>query len=100
MPEAREFHARSSADKANPDFKRSLALRPVRGLREIHIHSDSAAFTPSDRYAAYPADKPVSPHDLVATMYHALGVPHDDVLHGSLNRPRYIRADRAIEDAF
>ena len=54
----------------------------------------------SDRHAAYPADKPTSPHDLVATMYHALGVPHDAVLHDSLNRPHRIHAGRAIEDVF
>ncbi len=54
----------------------------------------------SDRHAAYPADKPTSPHDLVATMYHALGVPHDAVLHDSQNRPHHIRAGRAIEDVF
>ena len=54
----------------------------------------------SDRHAAYPADKPTSPHDLVATMYHALGVPADAVLHDSLNRPHRIHAGRAIEDVF
>ena len=54
----------------------------------------------SDQHAAYPADKPVSPHDLVATMYHALGVPADTVLHDSQNRPHHIRAGRAIEELF
>ena len=57
-------------------------------------------FGASDHHAAYPADKPTSPHDLVATMYHALGVPHDAVLHDSLNRPHRIHAGRAIEDLF
>ena len=57
-------------------------------------------FGASDQHAAYPADKPVSPHDLVATMYHALGVPADTVLHDSQNRPHHIRAGRAIEELF
>ena len=57
-------------------------------------------FGASDQHAAYPADKPVSPHDLVATMYHALGVPADTVLHDSQNRPHRIRAGRAIEELF
>lgn len=28
----------------------------------------------SDRIAAYPADRPVYPEDLAATVYHALGI--------------------------
>ena len=35
----------------------------------------------SDRIGAYPADKPVSPADLTATIYHCLGVdPHTEIL--------------------
>ncbi|MEK6258854.1 MAG: DUF1501 domain-containing protein [Planctomycetota bacterium] len=57
-------------------------------------------FGASDQHAAYPADKPVSPHDLVATMYHALGIPSDAVLYDSLNRPHRVRAGRSIEELF
>jgi uncharacterized protein DUF1501 len=57
-------------------------------------------FGASDRHAAYPADKPVSPHDLVATMYHALGVRADAVLHDALNRPHRIYGGRSIDDLF
>ncbi len=57
-------------------------------------------FGASDRHAEFPADSPVSPHDLVATMYHALGVPADAVLHDSLNRPHQVRAGRAIDALF
>jgi len=57
-------------------------------------------FGASDRHAAYPADKPVSPHDLVATMYHALGVSADAILHDSLNRPHRIHSGRVIEELF
>jgi hypothetical protein len=35
----------------------------------------------SDRLAAYPAENPVSPADLTATIYHALGVAPDLTLH-------------------
>lgn len=41
----------------------------------------------SDRYAAYPASNPVAPVDLVATVYHALGVPAELALHDSQGRP-------------
>jgi hypothetical protein len=41
----------------------------------------------SDRVAAYPATAPVSPSDLAATIYHALGIdPHTD-LRDPLGRP-------------
>ena len=57
-------------------------------------------FGASDQHAAYPADKPVSPHDLVATMYHSLGVASDAVLHDSLNRPHRIYDGRVIGELF
>jgi uncharacterized protein (DUF1501 family) len=41
----------------------------------------------SDRHAAYPARDPVRPVDLVATIYHLLGVPPNLELRDSLNRP-------------
>ena len=57
-------------------------------------------FGASDQHAAYPADKPVSPHDLVATMYHSLGVASEAVLHDSLNRPHRIHDGRVIGELF
>jgi uncharacterized protein (DUF1501 family) len=44
----------------------------------------------SDRHAAYPAVNPVAPVDLLATVYHCLGVPPETVLHDSTNRPQII----------
>lgn len=41
----------------------------------------------SDRHAAYPVSNPVKPVDLVATLYHQMGVPRDLELLDSLNRP-------------
>jgi hypothetical protein len=41
----------------------------------------------SDRYAAYPATNPVSPTDLVATIYHCLGVDPQMTIRDKLNRP-------------
>jgi hypothetical protein len=41
----------------------------------------------SDRHAAYPASNPVAPVDLMATAYHCLGVPTEQTLYDSQNRP-------------
>jgi arylsulfatase A-like enzyme len=41
----------------------------------------------SDRRGAYPADLPVTPPDLAATVLHLLGVPHDVEVRDRLNRP-------------
>lgn len=45
-------------------------------------------FGASDRYAAYPQNLPVHPYDLLATLYHALGIDRDTEYHDHLNRPR------------
>jgi len=41
----------------------------------------------SDRQAAYPKDRPVSPGDLVSTVYHLLGLEHDRTVPDQLGRP-------------
>ncbi len=41
----------------------------------------------SDAQAAYVKDHPVAPEDLLATMYHALGVPLDGEIRDRQNRP-------------
>ena len=41
----------------------------------------------SDATGAYPAATPLIPGDIIATMYHALGVPHDGLIYDPLNRP-------------
>ena len=41
----------------------------------------------SDRYAAYPATNPVSPTDIVATVYHCLGVDPQMLIRDKLDRP-------------
>ena len=44
----------------------------------------------SDADAAYPAENPVSPEDLRATMFHALGIPPDAEIRDSQGRPQPI----------
>jgi hypothetical protein len=41
----------------------------------------------TDKQAGDVADRPVSPKDLLATMYHLLGIDHHTLLHDRQNRP-------------
>ncbi len=41
----------------------------------------------SDKDAAYPIEKPVTPEDLAATIYHALGIDHELRVPNAENRP-------------
>ena len=47
-------------------------------------------FGKSDKQAAYPLDEPVTPGDLSATMFHALGIPADTHFEDLTNRPSRI----------
>jgi len=47
-------------------------------------------FGASDRHGAYPASDPIRPHDLTATIYHLLGIPHQGVFHDRANRPQLL----------
>jgi hypothetical protein len=42
----------------------------------------------SDRHGAYPQRQPVHPYDLIATIYHALGIDSATEYRDTLNRPR------------
>ena len=44
----------------------------------------------SDAIGAYPARLPCAPHDLHATVFHALGIPLLSELQDQLDRPRYL----------
>lgn len=54
----------------------------------------------SDRQAAYPAENPVTPSDLIATVYHALGVPESQTVPDISGRPVFVRPSKAIEELF
>ena len=41
----------------------------------------------SDSIGAYPAESPLVPGDVIATLYQALGIPTDTLLHDNLGRP-------------
>ncbi|MEX2121882.1 MAG: DUF1501 domain-containing protein [Pirellulales bacterium] len=54
----------------------------------------------SDKQAAYPAGHPVSPEDVIATMYHALGVSPATTILDRENRPHRICEGRPITAIF
>ena len=47
-------------------------------------------FGASDRNGAYPASDPIRPHDLTATIYHLLGIPHHGAFRDRANRPQLL----------
>jgi len=51
----------------------------------------------SDRIGAYPADLPVTPGDLMATIYHCLGVDPGTVIHDQSGRPIYLTTGAPIQ---
>jgi hypothetical protein len=57
-------------------------------------------FGKSDRFAAYPAANPVGPADLVATIYHALGIESDVVANDLQGRPVTLCLGSAIRPLF
>jgi hypothetical protein len=56
------------------------------GIRGGQVHGSS------DKIAAYPASDPVAPEDLVATLYHCLGVDPRALIHDQQGRP-FVLAD-------
>ncbi len=52
----------------------------------------------SDKDGAHPADKPVKPDDLAATMYHLLGIPSDTEVRDSLGRPLPISYGKVVHE--
>jgi uncharacterized protein (DUF1501 family) len=55
-------------------------------------------FGASDREAAYPASQPVTPEDIAATIYHALGLPPETQIRDQFNRPHALATGRVIEE--
>ena len=54
------------------------------------------AYGKSDKQAAFPAESPVAPRDLIATVYHLLGVPEEQMVMDSGGRPQFVRPGKAI----
>ncbi len=54
----------------------------------------------SDAHAAYPKSNPVAPEDVIATMYHALGIDHDRLIYDRERRPHKITEGRPLVELF
>lgn len=52
----------------------------------------------SDKSAAYPAADPVAPADLIATIYHTLGIAETQTVPDPNGRPVFIRPGKVISD--
>ena len=53
----------------------------------------------SDKQASDVADRPISPKDLLATMYHLLGIDHHKMVHDAVGRPLPLVEGRVIGEA-
>ncbi|HVJ84748.1 MAG TPA: DUF1501 domain-containing protein, partial [Caulifigura sp.] len=51
----------------------------------------------SDKFAAAPASNPTTPADLVATIYHCLGINPETQIHDLLQRPHPLSTGKVIE---
>lgn len=58
------------------------------------------AYGKTDRVAAYPTENPVSPEDILATMYHGLGIRPDSEVHDREGRPVRICDGRPVTALF
>jgi hypothetical protein len=59
-----------------------------------------AVYGQSDAIGAYPKDNPVTPEDVAATIYHALGFSPETRIHDAANRPHSIALGEPIEALF
>ncbi len=64
------------------------------GIRGGLVHGGS------DRDARYPEQSPVSPHDLAASVLHALGIARDETLMDRTGRPHYLYGGQPIVSVF
>lgn len=53
----------------------------------------------SDRHGGDVADRPISPKDLLATMYHLLGINHQMLVHDTLGRPLPLVEGEVVHEA-
>lgn len=59
-----------------------------------------AVYGTSDEFAAYPASNPVTPEDIAATIYYALGIDPSTRINDSLGRPHSVALGEPIVDLF
>lgn len=95
-PRLGQITSSAGADAAGRDhwphcYTVALAGGGVRG---------GAVYGASDRFAAYPARDPVTPEDIAATIYTALGIEPETRIYDSLDRPHTVALGKPITALF
>ena len=54
----------------------------------------------SDAHAAYPSDQPVSPEDIAATIYYALGIDPESQIVDPLGQPHTLALGKPLTRLF
>ncbi len=52
----------------------------------------------SDKWAAVPAERPVSPKDILATIYHLLGIDHHQTITDRIGRPLPLVEGQVVQE--
>lgn len=60
------------------------------GMKRGYVHGKS------DKTASAPLEHPVHPTELLATIYHAVGIKPDTIVHNHLNQPRELVKGEAV----
>ncbi len=77
-----------------PDAKTTAPLLADAGLQ------GGAIYCSSDKHAAFPKSNPVSPGDLAATIFHALGIDHSTRVYNQAGQPHHLALGQLITDIF
>lgn len=64
------------------------------GIKRGYIHGKS------DKTASAPAENPVHPAELLATIYHSFGIDPETIVHNHLNQPRELVKAKAVTQLF
>jgi hypothetical protein len=85
-----KINARGGRDHWGHVFSVALAGGGIRGGRIVGA---------SDRNGAQPKERPVQPQDVLATVFHCLGIRPDTEIHDRLNRPVPVSRGQVIGEA-
>ncbi|MBC8002794.1 MAG: DUF1501 domain-containing protein, partial [Opitutaceae bacterium] len=64
------------------------------GIKRGYVHGES------DKTASSPAKDPVHPSELLATIYHSMGIDPETIVYNHLNQPRELVKARALTKLF
>ena len=64
------------------------------GMKPGYVHGES------DATGASPKDKPVHPTELLASVYHAVGIDPETIVYNHLNQPRELVKAKPVNELF